>query len=70
VQRIQEWVLGSYTVQNLPEESKIDMSAAVGLAEWQPGETFKEVVARADALMYQEKKRPAQERKNPETRAA
>jgi len=70
VQRIQEWVLGSYTVQNLPAESKIDMSAAVGLAEWQPGETFKEVVARADALMYQEKKRLAQEKKSPVPRVA
>jgi diguanylate cyclase len=70
VQRIQEWVLGSYTVQNLSEDSKIDMSAAVGLAEWQPGETLKEVVARADALMYQEKKRLTQERKTPETRVA
>ncbi len=68
VQRIQEWVLGSYTVQKTCEESKIDMTAAVGLAEWQPGETFKEVVARADALMYQEKKRLAKERKNPKTR--
>jgi PleD family two-component response regulator len=68
VQRIQEWVLGSYTVQKASEESKIDMSAAVGLAEWQPGENFKELVARADALMYQEKKRLAKERKNPKTR--
>jgi diguanylate cyclase len=67
VQRIQEWVLGSYTVQKASEESKIDMTAAVGLAEWHPGEAFKEVVARADALMYQEKKRFAQERKNPNT---
>jgi diguanylate cyclase (GGDEF)-like protein len=70
VQRMQEWVLGSYTVQKASEESKIDMTAAVGLAEWQPGETLKEVVARADALMYQEKKRFAQERKNPKPRAA
>ena len=68
VQRMQEWVLGSYTVQKASEESKIDMTAAVGLAEWRPGETLKEVVARADALMYQEKKRFAQEKKNPKTR--
>ena len=69
VQRIQEWVLGSYTIPKVSEESKIDMTAAVGLAEWQPGETFKEVVARADALMYQDKKRLAQEAKNPKPRA-
>ena len=68
VQRIQEWVLGSYTVQKASEESKIDMTAAVGLAEWRPGETLKEVVARADALMYEDKKRLAQERKNPQIR--
>ena len=67
-QRIQEWVLGSYTVLN--QESKIDMAAAVGLAEWQPGETFKEVVARADALMYKEKKRLAREIRNSGTRVA
>ena len=70
MQRIQEWVLGSYTVENLPDESRIDMTAAVGLAEWHPGETFNELVARADALMYQEKKRLTQERKNPTTPAA
>jgi len=70
VQRIQEWVLGSYTVQKDSEESKIDMTAAVGLAEWQPGETFKEVTARADALMYQEKKRLAHEGKNPKPHLA
>jgi hypothetical protein len=31
------------------------MSAALGLVEWQAGETIKDVLARADALMYEQK---------------
>jgi PleD family two-component response regulator len=31
------------------------MTASLGLVEWQAGESIKEVLARADALMYQQK---------------
>jgi len=42
------------------------MSAAIGAAEWQPGETVKQVVARADKLMYQQKKLAAKKKQEPQ----
>src|SRR5208282_5385561 len=55
VERMQKWVFGSYTLQIGSQGPKVDMNAAVGLVEWQASETLKEVLARADALMYQHK---------------
>ena len=43
------------------------MSAAVGLVEWQPGESIKELLCRADALMYKQK---AEMHKQPTAAAA
>jgi diguanylate cyclase (GGDEF)-like protein len=57
VERMQKWVLGSYTLELGPDLPKVDMNAAVGLVEWRPGESMKEVLARADALMYKQKAR-------------
>jgi diguanylate cyclase (GGDEF)-like protein len=68
--RIRQWVFGGYTSQSAPGGAKINMSAAIGATEWQPGETFKEVVARADALMYEQKKCAAQEGQEPQTALA
>ena len=64
--RIRQWVFGGYKLLSAPDGAKINMSAAIGAAEWQPGETFKEVVVRADALMYEQKKCAAQERQEPQ----
>ncbi|HWF91826.1 MAG TPA: GGDEF domain-containing protein [Terriglobales bacterium] len=59
IQRVQKWVLGDYTIQkNTGEEVKVSANAAIGLVQWKSGETVKEVIARADAAMYQEKKLP------------
>jgi diguanylate cyclase (GGDEF)-like protein len=55
VARMQKWVFGGYTIQLGREGPKVDMNAALGLAEWQPGESMPEVLARADALMYKQK---------------
>jgi len=55
VERMQKWVFGSYTLQTGPEGPKLESTAALGLVEWQPGEGIKEVLARADALMYKQK---------------
>jgi diguanylate cyclase (GGDEF)-like protein len=60
-QRIQRWVLGGYTLRGAAEDAKVTMSAAIGIAEWQAGDTCKKVVARADQLMYQQKRRAARE---------
>lgn len=55
VERMQKWVFGGYTVKLGPAAPKVEMNAAVGLVEWQPGEDIKDLLARADALMYKQK---------------
>jgi len=55
MERLRRWVLGEYTVQLGTDTAKVNMDAAVGLVEWQPGETMQEVLGRADAAMYQQK---------------
>ncbi len=55
VERLQKWVFGGYTLQLGAHGPKVDLNAALGLVEWRSGETFKEVLARADAVMYKQK---------------
>jgi len=55
VERMQKWVIGGYSLQLGTAATKVDMNAALGLVEWQPGESIKEVLGRADALMYKQK---------------
>lgn len=55
MERLHRWVLGEYTVQLGADVAKVDLDAAIGLVEWQPGESMKEVLGRADAAMYQQK---------------
>lgn len=57
VERIREWVFGEYSLPSLRgrEELKVMVEAAVGLAEWVPGETMEELLKRADAAMYRDK---------------
>ncbi len=55
VERMQKWVFGGYSLQLGQEVAKVDMSASLGLAEWQPAESIKDVLAHADALMYKHK---------------
>ena len=42
-------------VDSLAHSVRID--AAVGLAEWEPGMAFEQLIAKADAAMYQQKRR-------------
>ena len=55
VDRLREWICGEYTVQAKAGAMKINVSASIGLAEHEANEKMKEVVARADAAMYQDK---------------
>jgi len=55
VERMRKWVFGSYTLHLGAEGPKVEMTAAVGLVESQSGEASKALLARADALMYQDK---------------
>lgn len=56
VERMQKWVFGVYLLQLGSRSTKVQMDAALGLVEWQAGESIKDVLARADALMYKQKK--------------
>ena len=58
VERIRQWVFGEYTLPGGRGRDglKVMVEAAVGLAEWVPGETMEELLKRADAAMYQDKR--------------
>ena len=58
IERMQKWVFGEYSIQLGPGkgELKVRVDASVGVAQWQPGETLQEVIDRADAAMYKDKK--------------
>lgn len=54
--RICQWAFGDYTLQTTEGAKKVRLDGAVGIAEWLPGEPVSEVVRRADAAMYAQKK--------------
>jgi diguanylate cyclase (GGDEF)-like protein len=53
--RLAEWVCGNYTVQGRSGPVKLKVNASMGLAEYKPDETQKELLARADKAMYRDK---------------
>ena len=57
VERLQKWVFGQYTIRpgKGSKEVKANVDAAVGLAEWKPGEALTSLIERADAAMYKNK---------------
>jgi diguanylate cyclase (GGDEF)-like protein len=57
LERIRKWACGDYTLATPTGPVKVHVGAAAGLVAWKRGETVAEVVARADAAMYQDKKR-------------
>lgn len=59
IERVQKWVFGQYTIRpgKGSGEVKVQADAAVGVAQWRPGETLSAVLERADAAMYQNKKK-------------
>jgi diguanylate cyclase (GGDEF)-like protein len=54
-ERLRKWVCGNYIVQGRSGELRLRLDASIGLAAHVTGETMKELVARADAAMYQDK---------------
>ena len=56
VDRVRKWVFGNYSVRGEGPPRKLPVDASVGVAAWQVGETIAEMLARADADMYQHKK--------------
>jgi diguanylate cyclase (GGDEF)-like protein len=57
VDRIEKWVVGEYVLASATGPQKAHVGASIGLDEWQPGKTMREVIDRADAAMYQRKAR-------------
>ena len=63
IERTLQWAFGDYALQSGAGSApvKVRVDAAVGVVEWHPNETTAEVIARADAAMYQAKKRARQQ---------
>lgn len=55
IQRIKDWVCGSYTILGRSGPEKLKVNASIGLAERLPNEVAKKLLARADAEMYEQK---------------
>ena len=55
IDRLKVWVCGSYNVPSGAGPLKLKVEASFGLSEHLPGETMKELLARADAAMYAHK---------------
>ena len=58
IDRIRHWVLGNYTVETGAGKAalKVEVTAAIGLAQWSSGMTMKQVIEQADAAMYRDKR--------------
>lgn len=55
VARLSKWVCGSYNLEGIASPVKVDVRASIGLAEWNPPESMKQLLDRADAEMYRNK---------------
>jgi len=55
IEPVRKWVYGDYTIQVDGKSHKVRVHASVGMATWRLGETAAELIARADAAMYEEK---------------
>ena len=55
IDRLREWVCGSYKIQGRNGPTKLSVDASIGLAERLRDESMKGLLARADAAMYQDK---------------
>jgi diguanylate cyclase (GGDEF)-like protein len=52
IERLGKWVCGNYELPGRTGVKKLRVDASIGLAEHVPGETMKDLLARADAAMY------------------
>jgi diguanylate cyclase (GGDEF)-like protein len=56
IERISRWVFGEYTIRVGDTSRKVVVSAAIGVAEWQAGDSLRTLLDRADAAMYRDKR--------------
>ncbi len=55
MERVSKWVCGSYTVRGESAPLKLRVDASIGLAEFAPPQTMKQLLDSADAAMYRSK---------------
>ena len=55
IDRLRPWICGDYTVNGREGEVKLHVEASIGLAEYRPPEMLKQLMARADEAMYENK---------------
>lgn len=53
--RIRQWVFGGYTLKSVSSTVKVEVSAALGLAQWEPGMDQAQLLEAADREMYRDK---------------
>jgi diguanylate cyclase (GGDEF)-like protein len=53
--RVQEWACGNYSVPGKTGGVRLSVQASIGLAEYRPGDTLKDLLGRADSAMYAQK---------------
>jgi GGDEF domain-containing protein len=58
LERIRGWVNGSYSIKGRPNAPTVKVTAAAGAVQWNPGESMRDVLTRADAAMYVDKPSP------------
>jgi diguanylate cyclase (GGDEF)-like protein len=56
IERISRWVFGDYTMRTGDTSRKVAVSAAIGTAAWQAGDSLRTLLDRADAAMYRDKR--------------
>lgn len=57
IERVRKWAFGAYKILTPAGLRSVDVTAAVGVASWNGSEATADLVARADAAMYLEKRR-------------
>ncbi len=55
IDRIEKWVLGDYPVETTGGRQKVRLNASIGIAEWRPGKSARDVITQADTAMYAKK---------------
>lgn len=65
LERTRRWTFGEYKIQigDAAPEIKVNASASIGLAQWQPGESMKDVIEHADKDMYANKEQARKEKR-------
>jgi diguanylate cyclase (GGDEF)-like protein len=53
IERLRVWVCGNYPLETRTGQIKLKVDASMGLAEHMRGESFKDLLSRADAAMYE-----------------